>query len=173
MLESTGNRSNRGRSAGHARAGFNHAGVDFEEQPDLRRKMATRLTECVYDAAPFLSEQDRELALGITVRGQKASSFAATFGKSPRQIRLHARRLLRRIVSSECRFSIRLLANKSSIAGTATRRNIARECFVHGVSIRDAAKKLGLTIHTVRSHVAAIRNQAELMSIKTGERLAG
>lgn len=154
-------------------AGFNHAGIDLESKPDLRKRITTRLSEYAYDAAAFLNEQDRELVLGVTVRGAKASSFAVMFSMSPRQIRMHTRRLLRRIASPEFRFSIRLLSNKGSIAGTATRKNIARECFVNGLSIRDAAKKLGLTIHMVRSHATAIRNQAELMNAHTGERIAG
>lgn len=153
--------------------GFNHAGIDLESKPDLRRQVANRLVEYAYDAAPFLNVQDRDLALGLTVRGEKASAFATALGKSPRQIRAYARRLLRRIASAEFRLAIRLLENKGAVTGTATRKNIARECFVNGLSIRDAAKKLGLTIHTVRSHATAIRNQAELVNIRANERVAG
>lgn len=154
-------------------SGHNHEGIDLDAKPDLRKRMTNRLLEFAHDAAPFLAPQDRDVVLGVIVRGESATSFATPLGKSPRQARIHARRLLKRIASAEFRLAIRLLSNAGPIAGTATRKNIARECFVNGVSIRGAAKKLGLTMHMVRSHATAIRNQAELVGIRTDERAAG
>lgn len=66
-----------------------------------------------------------------------------------------ARRRLQRIVQrlTSDRFAF-VVARRNT--WSATRRRVAMACGVHGLSLREAARHLGVSLHTVRRHMQAV-----------------
>jgi len=104
-----------------------------------------------------------------------------------RALRSRVRRVVRRIMTPEYQavarwFAIEklsdgLFAQPSSLShpaapdgpGGTLRRRIAISCFLHGLSIREAARQLGLSLHTVRRHRDAVAAMAAMTPhLRTG-----
>lgn len=132
-----------------------HAGVPIDQLfLDLRRRSSADIAARVRNAAPYLDPADREVLLAVLDRGQSAAAIGRIARRSPREVRRQVRKTYRRITSPEFTF---VMQRVDSWVGT--RRRVAVASFLQGLSLRDTAASLGLTVHTVRQHVQAIRNQ--------------
>ena len=135
-----------------------HAGVPIDQLfRDLRRGTPADLAAKVRAAAPYLDPADREIAIAVLDRGQSAAAVGRLTSRDPRQVRRQVRRVCLRINSSEFQFVMHRVD-----AWGGVRRRIAVASFLHGLSLRQTASTLGLTVHTVRQHITAIRNQHDL-----------
>lgn len=86
-----------------------------------------------------------------------------------RALRARVRRVVRRMLTPEYRAVARWFSiEKLNLGGadgaplSALRRKVAASCFLHGLSIREAAQELGLSLHTVRRHRDAVAALAEV-----------
>jgi hypothetical protein len=135
-----------------------HAGIPIDQLfLDLRRGISADVAARVRAAAPYLEPLDREMVLAVLDRGQTAAAVGRIGNQNPRQVRRKVRRVYARISSPEFQF----VAQRVDSWG-GTRRKVALASFLHGMSLRQAASSLGLSMHLVRQHIAAIRNQIDL-----------
>ncbi|GEM_PF-1301879 len=135
-----------------------HAGLPIDQLfLDMRRGITANIAAKVRSAAPYLDDRDREIVLAVLDRGQSAAAVGRLTNRQAREVRRHVKRVYRRISAPEFQF---VLEQIDRLGGT--RRKVASACFLHGLSLRQAAAKLGVTVHMVRRHVMAIRNQHEL-----------
>jgi DNA-directed RNA polymerase specialized sigma24 family protein len=119
----------------------------------LRRRASAEL---ILQRAPELDASDRSLLEAIYASGQSAAAVARLLGQPQRTVSARVRRLVRRVCTPE--FGLVLLLQER---WPKTRREVARACFVRGLSIREASQSLGITFHAARKHHAAIRAMAE------------
>lgn len=109
------------------------------------------------DRATHLPEQDRYLIEGVFRDGRPISDLAAMWrehpaaGRAPRSLRRRLHRLVDRLLSP--RFEV--VASLNHTWGP-TRKRIATACVLHGLSTRQAADHLGVSLHTVRRQIDAI-----------------
>lgn len=124
---------------------------------DLRRGFRRDVADTLVDRARHLPEPDRFLIEGVFRDGRPISDLAEMWRthrdgpKAPRALRRRVHRLVDRLLSP--RFEI--------VAGlrhtwSPTRKRIATACVLHGLSTRQAADNLGVSLHTVRRQVDAI-----------------
>jgi DNA-directed RNA polymerase specialized sigma24 family protein len=104
------------------------------------------------------------MVLAVLDRGQSAVAVGRIGNHDPRFVRRRVRRVYDRISSREFQF----VAQRVDSWG-GTRRRVALASFLHGMSLRQAASSLGLSVHLVRQHIAAIRNQMDLLRQASGE----
>jgi len=102
--------------------------------------------------AEYLAPGDRALLRAVYDRGMSVAEFARASGASAKFIRGRLRRLINRINAEEFQFTIRHMH-----AWPARRRAVATAMILHGLSMRDAARSLGMSIHQVRQHLQHIR----------------
>lgn len=117
------------------------------------------------DVAAHLSEQDRALVEAVLGRGVEVPVMAEAMGLSPSTLRSRIRRLRARAASKEFAFAA-LFADTLG----AERGSVARKCFLEGLSVRQTAKQLALSVHAVRQHRAAVLAQAEEYAIARARR---
>lgn len=86
------------------------------------------------------------------------SDIAALRGVSPSVLRRRVRRLVKRMASDEFLFVSRHVAPRhgGSCPWSSTRRRVAEACVLRGLSLRQAASLLNLSLHTVRTHRGAV-----------------
>lgn len=91
--------------------------------------------------------------------------------RNARALRSRVRRVVRRMLTPEYQAVARWFAIEKLNAGRACgvsgaigalRRRVGASCFLQGLSIREAARELGLSLHTVRRHRDAIAAMAEV-----------
>ncbi|MGE3106857.1 MAG: hypothetical protein AB7G11_05000 [Phycisphaerales bacterium] len=140
---------------------------DTSEAPtDLRRRHGREVVERITSRAQWLPRADRELILAVFNDGKRTKDLAALMSVSPRVLRSRVRRLVRRVTSEQFQFAA--LHHETWPAGM---KRAAEACIFAGLSIKDAARELGLTYHGVRRHVDLIRVMARtngLTSMKFG-----
>jgi len=119
---------------------------------DLRRKRTPGLIERVVERAALLPDDDRALLLAVYRDATPARTIAALRGVDPRRIRRRVRALVQRVLSPSFEF---VLAHAGE--WPRTRKRVAVAIVIEGRSLREAAERLGVTIHTVRRHIEAIR----------------
>lgn len=119
---------------------------------DLRRRRRREIVEQILDRSAMLPPADRTLMRTIFEDGRSVAEIAALAGKAdPRALRRRVRRLVRRVLSNRFLFVMR---NRDRWG--ATRRNVATVCVIHGLSIREAAAELGISLHAVRRQREAV-----------------
>lgn len=126
---------------------------------DLRRKHQRELIDRLVVRACSLPPTDRALIEAVFLRGKSVSSIA-----SPELPNSAATRRLRRRLHILCRrleSPLFTLVLAQATRWSATRRKVATACVLHGRSIRHAAAELGLSLHTVRRNLDAIRALAD------------
>ncbi|HLO41797.1 MAG TPA: hypothetical protein VK176_12300 [Phycisphaerales bacterium] len=146
--------------------------VEVNTQPslDLRRKHRRELTELILGRAVWLEPHDRVLIESVYRHGQTATQIAMLVDEDARKIRRRIRGLVKRVLSDDFVRTVRRLtrsfANEQREAGKASRRGsawnevrrkVAEECVINGRSLREAARALNLSLHTVRMHHAAVQ----------------
>lgn len=123
---------------------------------DLRRRRQTELSDLVRDRAAGLDPRDRDLLTSVYVRGVRLSEAARLASRPAKALSRRLRRLLARIATPEYAY---VMAHRE--AWPASRRRVATAVFVEGRGLRDAARILGLSLHLVRRHAAAVRDLVE------------
>jgi hypothetical protein len=132
---------------------------------DLRRGVRREEAEVLVRRAAALPEPDRRLVEAVfrdqlTV-SQLASIWRERKGRQAdaRFLRRRLRRLVERMRSSDFETVLACRARWSP-----TRRRVATACVLHGLSIRQAAEELGLSLHAVRRHLHAVTAVCETVS---------
>lgn len=125
---------------------------------DLRRGVRRDLAEVLMSRATLLSELDRYLVQGVFRDGRPLTELAALWEgdgpgprPTPKALRRRLRRLVERVLSPRFEF---VAAHRHR--WPPTRRRVATACVLHGLSCREAADKLRLSIHLVRRHMDAV-----------------
>ena len=80
-----------------------------------------------------------------------AEDYPPTCAPSPRSVRRRLQRLVTRITSARFLTALDLLD-----AMPPTRRRVARACVLQGMTMRQAAARLGLSYHSIRRHMDAV-----------------
>ena len=102
--------------------------------------------------AEYLAPSDHALLRAVYDRGLSVTEFARAAGCSPQFAQGRLRRLINRINSDAFQFTIRNMRH-----WPARRRDVANATILHGRSMRDAAKTLGISVHQVRQQLQDIR----------------
>ncbi|HHN79041.1 MAG TPA: hypothetical protein ENK11_10285 [Phycisphaerales bacterium] len=131
--------------------------------------------------AAWLTAEDRELVTAVFGEGLSVAAYARRRREkdSPVPVRT-ARRRLRKIIARllSPRF-VFVIENRK--AWPATRRRAAMACVVQGLSLREAASKMGVSLHAVRRHMdavealylASVGQAGQRVGERAGERAAG
>ncbi|MFN0134027.1 MAG: hypothetical protein ACKVW3_16045 [Phycisphaerales bacterium] len=118
----------------------------------LRRQR--EMTDVLLSRAESLPPQDSALIRAILGDGKPAREVAILLGLPPggdRAIRRRVRRLITRMTSTTFIFVLR-----HGGAWPPPLRRVATACFLHGLSLRAAARELGTSLHSVRAAHAAV-----------------
>lgn len=118
------------------------------EEPLHRRGVVERLL----DRADYLTASDRALLRGIYDRGMDAAEVARVMGSRPRGVRQRVQRLIEHVNSPGFSFILR-----AGRRWPHTRRRVGELIFLQGLTQRDAAARLGISLHHVRREVERIR----------------
>lgn len=109
--------------------------------------------------AEWLPEQERALMQSAFGDGKPTREIAALLGVSPRRVRDLIRRLARRVASPEYAF-VALNRDAWREGGDRCLYEVATLCVLGGVSVRQAAKRLGLGLHAVRQARTSVLTMA-------------
>jgi len=120
--------------------------------------------ERVLDLAEHLEPSDRALLSAIYERGMTATAFAEAAGQKARTVRYRVRKLLDRVSSPGYRA---IVAQRE--AWPRERQRVAEAVFLAGRTQRDAAKRLGMSLHQVRTEIERIRGLIEANGVTNGE----
>ncbi len=118
---------------------------------DLRKTAHRDYAEHVVARAQALPEEERAILEAVFDDGMTISRLAALRGVSPRPLRRRIRLLLGRVLSERYAFVVR----ERSI-WPDRRRRVATAVYLHGLSMRDAARGLGTTLHAVRTELQKV-----------------
>lgn len=133
-----------------------HLAFEPDEAADLRRRRKREQIEQILARAAWLPDSDRAVLEAVFGEGKTVTEVAVLMGCPPRALRRRVRRLLDRVLAH------RFVFVTSRIDGwPPTRRRVATACVIEGCSLRDAAKRLGISLYSVRRHHEAINAQLE------------
>ena len=125
---------------------------------DRRRRQGRDLAESLVARAEHLLPKDRALINAIYRDGSSAREVATLTGATPRAVRRRIRSLAQRVLDP--RFAFVIIHREQ---WPPTRRKVATETILPGRPLRAAAKRLDLSLHTVRRHADAIRVMYEAL----------
>jgi len=104
----------------------------------------------------WLDPPDRAIIEAIYREGITTAELARRLGADVRVLRRRRRRLVARML---CPLFAFVALNRD--AWGPTRRRVATACVLQGRSLRQATRSLGLSLHTVRRHLAAVEAMCE------------
>ena len=122
---------------------------------DLRRRPDSRLNDTLLDRAVWLDPADRTLVELVFREGRTLREIAALLDERPRAVQRRLRRLAERLLDPLTAF-----VAVHAPGWPATRQRVAVACVIEGRSMREAAQRLDLSLHTVRRHLAVVRELA-------------
>lgn len=131
---------------------------DFQTVSDLRRRAPRDLADLLAQRAEWLLPEDRALIRALYVDNLTARHIAQLRGASPRSVRRRVHTLVQRLLSPRYEFVARQLERWSP-----TRARVARACVLEGHTLRAAAERLNVSLHTVRRHMDAVAAQHEAL----------
>ncbi len=123
---------------------------------DRRRLEHQTLAERILHRCELLEPADRALLESIYSDHVPIARLARVRGQSPRQVRRRVKRLIERLLCPTTDF---VLARRRE--WEKQRWQAARLHLVAGRGLAETARDLGLTLHTVRKHVEAVRTLYE------------
>ena len=123
---------------------------------DLRRTHRREVVDHILETSQHLEQGDRALIAAIYGAGQSATDLARVFQEDARCVRRRVHRTVRRMLSPMFVF-----VTRRGPAWPPTRRRVAEAIFLHGKSMRQAARALGVTLHVVRRHCLAVQSMLE------------
>ena len=147
--------SGQGRGRGRASGGIGVL-IDPDTSWDLRRKRRREVIERVVQRAELLTPADRALVLAYYRDQQNALDIARLAGEPVRAVRRRLRRAVERVLSPRFQFVASRLGS-----WPPTRRRVACACVLQGFTLREASRRLGLSLHSVRRHHDAIQAMFE------------
>lgn len=117
-----------------------------------RRRGGRASHALILKGAEFLPAPDRALLKAVFQDGRSAAELARLNPHiKPRALSYRVRLLARRTLSPEFAF---VTAHRRRWG--RTRRKVATACFLHGLSIREAARLARVSFHAARQHHAAV-----------------
>jgi DNA-directed RNA polymerase specialized sigma24 family protein len=126
---------------------------------DLRRRRGREQIRLLTELSSFLNPAERRLIEDTFDRGKTASVLAAELERDPRGLRREIRRLSRRLLDPRFAFVALTAAH-----WRPTRRRIAETHFIRGLSLRETARELGISLYRVRQHRDAIDAMFEALA---------
>jgi DNA-directed RNA polymerase specialized sigma24 family protein len=132
---------------------------DPAEATDLRRRRSAELAQRVLDRAPLLAPGDRALLEAVFRDHRPLTQIADLLGLTPKVVRRRTRQAITRALSDRVAWVARHAPGWSPV-----RRRVAIACVVEGRPLRDAARTLNLSLHTVRRHAETIHAAFEAYS---------
>lgn len=124
--------------------------------PDLRRRMVRERVEALLERSGLLSPEDQWLLGQHLGSGRSMASIAREMGRSADRVRGRVRRLVARVESEAYAFVLERGEAQNS-GWDAEARAIARACIGRGMSMRGAARELGVSVHVVRARMLEIQ----------------
>lgn len=131
---------------------------DFHTASDLRRRAPRELADLLARRSEWLLPEDRALIQALYVENLTARHVAQLRGTSPRSVRRRVHAIVQRLLSPRYEFVARRLERWSP-----TRARVARACVLEGQTLRAAAERLNVSLHTVRRHMDAVAAQHEAL----------
>lgn len=125
--------------------------TQLERALDLRKRPGREVADYLLSVCHHLLPEDRALIRAVYDRGLRVSEVAALRGESPKTLRARLRRLIQRCFTDEFRF---VATRRRHWRGL--RKQVACACILEGRTYRDAARRLGVSVHVVRRHIDAI-----------------
>lgn len=138
---------------GLARDSLGHRHSQPRPQPASLSNFADNLLA----RAGLLAPPDRDLLIAVFSKNVTCASIARAGGHDPRTTRRRVRRLTHRVMSPTFELCAARVLAKSAGGWSPTRRAVAERVILQGQAYRTAATELGLSIHSIRAHVIAIR----------------
>lgn len=120
------------------------------EHEDVRASSRKKVEGLVH-FAEYLAPADRALIVSVFENGTSAADLARAVGEDPRQVRRRLKRLVTRMASTEFRFVIR---HRNTWPGN--QRRVADAVILRGLTQREAAAELNLSLHQVRTYLHAV-----------------
>lgn len=124
---------------------------DPDQASDLRRRRGRELVDTLVERSAYLPQDERELVLAVYRDNRKITEVAALLNLPPRRLRARVRRLIKRLLDPRFAFVARHREQ-----WPRTRRRVATMRFLFGRTMRQTAADLGLTLHQIRQHEAAV-----------------
>jgi len=124
---------------------------DPDQASDLRRRRGRDLVAALVERAAYLPQDERELILAVYRDSRKIIEVAALLNEPPRRLRTRVRKLVKRLLDPRFAFVAR---NREH--WPRTRRRVGTMRILFGRTMRQTATDLGLTLHQIRQHEAAI-----------------
>jgi hypothetical protein len=149
----TGITQTSGKPARHADWATDRRGRD---RLDLRRRQTKSLARHILERAAILAPAERHLLEATFHDGLSCALLAAQLGREPRGLRREVRALTRRVLDPRFAF-VAALAPR----WRPTRRRVAEAVFLRGLSLRKAARELGMSLYSVRLHRDAVQSVFE------------
>jgi len=124
--------------------------VNVSEKDDSRTLQRGRMENLV-SYAEHLEPADRALIESVFERGMSAADLARAMGRDPRHVRRRLKRLITRMSSRPFQFVLRC-RDKWPV----NQRRVADAIVLRGLTQREAADELDLTLHQVRTYIHAV-----------------
>ena len=124
---------------------------DPDRASDLRRKRGRDLVATLVERAAYLPQDERELIVSVYRDSRKITEVAALLDIPPRRLSVRVRKLVKRLLDPRFAFVAR---NREH--WPRTRRRVGTMRVLFGRTMRQTADDLGLTLHQIRQHEAAI-----------------
>ena len=151
--------------------------VETPREQDAKETLRRR-TEGLLTYAEHLDSADRALVEAVFERGASAAGLARAMSRDPRHVRRRLKRLINRMSSRMFQFVLR-----QRMHWTPNQRRVAEAVVLRGLTQRQAASELGLTLHQVRTYMHAVyvlaheantetpkRRNAEMQLVRSQER---
>lgn len=122
---------------------------------DLRRRMVRDRVQGLLEGSRLLPPEDQWLLGQHLGSGRSMASIARELGCSADLVRARVRRLIVRVESEVYRFVLER-AEAPMSGWDAEVRTIARACIGRGMSMRSAARELGVGVHVVRARMLEV-----------------
>lgn len=121
-------------------------------------------TERVLMRASWLAPADRALVEQVLQRGVRPHQIAAIAGVTTRTIQRRLARLIQRLTDPDCEFILRHHRQWDKSAA-----EVAIAIWIRGLTFRQAADQLGMTLHGVRQQVQMIRGYLQAARNAVGQ----
>lgn len=118
---------------------------------DLRLRLRRQAAETIVERAQLLNPADRGLLEAVYSSGHSVQQVGRLMGvvapNRLRRLRARVRQLVARVGDPQFVFVSQAMAS-----WPPARREVAELCIMQGASMRDAARRMGVSLYTVRQH---------------------
>ena len=129
---------------------------------DLRRSLSRTLVQTLSERSVFLPNTDHALIKEVYVSGKSIADVARSRGVEISPLRRRVRRLTSRMLTPRYRF-----VTEHRHTWRPTRKKVADACVIQGLSIKEAADRLDMSVYLVRKHRDAIEAMVEALGTQT------